>query len=328
MGRKLELDPPRLSGEAVTVAEGVRVAPLNRYAEFSVAGNGTLFYGRGISDQKVKFTWRDRAGKQIEAVGQPLETDVGFSQSPDGSRVAYAAESNVGGREIWVLELARGLSTRITYNGGRSPKWSPDGKQSYYWNGRGIHRKAADGSGEEELLLKVGGNALPTSVSPDGKELLYGLDDIKRLSFNGEQKSEVYLETKYNEGSANFSPDGRWVAYQSNESGHFEIYIESYPERRGKWLVSSGGGRSPHWRGDGKELYWVNRDDTIMAASIVLQAAGVQVGRAEALFRSTGQGGYFSSGKDGKRFLVAEPDGSQQELPMVVQLNYAARLGK
>ena len=256
MARKLEFDPPRLSGEAVTVAEGVRVAPLNRYAEFSVSGNGTLYYGRMSESEKVQFVWRDRAGKQIEAVGQPVKADFGYSQSPDASRVAYGVSSNRGQFEVWVLELSRGISTRITFNGGRSPQWSPDGKQLYYWNGKGIHRKAADGSGEEELLLKAGGSDYPSSVSPDGKALLYGYDDIRKLSLVGARKSEVYMETKYSEDSAVFSPDGRWVAYQSNESGRSEIYVEGYPERRGKWLVSSEGGRIPHWRGDGKELYW------------------------------------------------------------------------
>ena len=332
MSRKLELDPPRLSGEAVTVAEGIRVTINNRYAEYSVSGNGTLYYGRGSGIQKVQFVWRDRAGKQLEVVGQPVEASFGYSLSPDGSRVAYGASSSGGPLEVWVLELARGISTRITFNGGRSPEWSPDGKQLYYMNGKGIQRKAADGSGGEELLLQAGVADIPTGVSPDGKVLLYGNVDIRKLSLSsvlsGEQKSEAYLETKYREGLAVFSPDGRWVAYYANESGRHEIYVEGYPERRGKWLVSSEGGTFPQWRGDGKELYWSKPDGTLMAASMVLQAGGVPVGRAEPLFRATGQGNYFRSAKDGKRFLVAEAEGSQQELPMVVQLNYAARLGK
>ena len=270
--------------------------------------------------------WRDRAGKQLEVVGQPVDVQQDFSLSPDGSRVAYASVSNQGQSEVWVLELGRGLSTRITFNEGRSPQWSPDGKQLYYFNGKGIHRKAADGSGVEELLLQGTGNDHPSGVSPDGKVLLYGIDDIKKLSLSGERKSEAYLETKYSEGNAVFSPDGRWVAYNSNESGRYEIYVEGYPERRGKWLVSAEGGVFPQWRGDGKELYYRKSDGTIMAASMVLQAGGVQVGRAEVLFRAWGQDSYFLSAKDGKRFLMAEEEGGEQQFPMVVQLNYAARL--
>jgi len=327
MSRKLELDPPRLSGEAVTAAEGIKVTSGNRYAEFSVSGNGTLYYGRGSGSQQPQLVWRDRAGKQLEVVGVLVDAILSSSLSPDGSRVAYTGFSNQGeGGDVWVLELGRGLSTRITFNRGQSPQWSPDGKQLYYSDGKAIHRKAADGSGAEELLLQVKGNAQPTGVSPDGKVLLYGIDDIKKLSLSGERKSEAYLETKYSEGSAVFSPDGRWVAYSSNESGRGEIYVEGYPERRGKWLVSAEGGGFPQWRGDGKELYYLKTDGMLMAASMVLQAGGVQVGRAEALFRVNAQASSFSSAKDGKRFLMAEHDGGGQAFPMVVQLNYAARL--
>ena len=156
MARKLELDPPRLTGDPVTLAEGVRFAPVNGYAEFSVSRNGTLFYGQGSGGEKVRFGWRDRAGKLLETIGQPVEAGSSFSLSPDGSRVAYASLSGSGQSDIWVLELARGLSTRVTFSNANWPQWSPDGKQLYYSTPNGIHRKAADGSGEEELLLKGG----------------------------------------------------------------------------------------------------------------------------------------------------------------------------
>ena len=123
------------------------------------------------------------------------------------------------------------------------------------------------------------------SLSPDGKFLLYGLDDIMTMPLTGDTKPEVYLQTKYAEFSAAFSPDGRWVAYGSDESGRDEIWVQGFPERRGKWPVSAGGGRTPAWRADGKELYWVGPDGTLMAASVELQAAGVRVLRREALFR-------------------------------------------
>ena len=122
-------------------------------------------------------------------------------------------------------------------------------------------------------------------------------------------------------------PDGRWVAYQSNESGRFEVYIQGFPERRGKLQVSAEGGISPQWRVDGKELYWTGNDlSTVMAAPIDLQAAGVKAGRPELLFRAPGFG---VRSRDGKRFLVWNPEGGEPPcLPMVVQLNWAAGLGK
>jgi hypothetical protein len=109
--------------------------------------------------------------------------------------------------------------------------------------------------------------------------------DIMTLPLTGEAKPQAYLQTKYEKRNAAFSPDGRWVAYNSDVSGRGEIYVQGFPERRGKWLVSAEGGRTPAWRADGKELYWVGPDRTLMAASVELQAAGVRPGRTEALFR-------------------------------------------
>ena len=168
------------------------------------------------------------------------------------------------------------------------------------------------------------------SVSPDGKFLLYGNGDIMTLPLTGEGKPEAYLQTKYSEGSASFSPDVRWVAYDSDESGRDEIYVQGFPERRGKWLVSAEGGETPAWRADGKELYWLGQDDTLMAASVELQAAGVRVGRTEALFRlpTVDLLATFQPGHDGRQFLVQEPESAPQDRPMVVQLNWAARLGR
>ena len=169
--------------------------------------------------------------------------------------------------------------------------------------------------------------AFVQGVSPDGKYLLFGFGDILALPLTGERKPEPYLQTKYTEFGGTFSPDGRWVAYQSDESGRPEIYIQGFPERRGKWPVSAAGGLYPHWRADGKELYWRDPDSTLMAATVELQAAGVNVGRAEPLFRLPGS--YFQPARDGRRFLVLEPEGGQQpDRPMVVIQNWAAGLEK
>jgi len=329
MARKLELDPPGLTGDPATVAEGVGVSAGNGYADFSISSNGTLFYGRESGGGKVRFGWRDRAGKRLEAIGQPVEAWLGgFSLSPDGSRVAYTAGGG-GQGDVWVLELARGLSTRITFSSAGSSRWSPDGKHLYYSNPKGIHRKAADGSGEEELVMKWNQTDFLGSVSPDGKYLLYGgVGDILTLPLSGEKKPEPYLQTKYTESRAAYSPDGRWVAYGSDESGRQEIYVQGFPERRGKWLISAEGGDSPTWRADGKEMYWIGPDRMLMAASVELGATGVWPGRAEALFRLPGQGFTFQPGRDGRRFLVWEPEGEQQERPMVVVQKWVERLGK
>ena len=223
------------------------------------------------------------------------------------------------------MPFASGIATRLTFTGGRSPQWSPDGRHVYYTNAGNIYKRASDGSGGEELLAKGG---FVTSVSPDGKHLLFGLRDIFLLPLEGEKKVALYLQTKFDERGAVFSPDGRWVAYQSDESGRNEVYIQGFPERRGKWQVSPEGGVSPHWRADGKELYWTGNDRrSVMAAPMELQAAGVKAGRPEPLFRAPTANNQLS--RDGKRFLVMNPEGGEPpNLPMVVVEHWATGLGK
>ena len=321
--RKLELNPPRLSGDPVIVAQGVGGANLNGYAEFSISSNGTLFYGQGMLQRKRRFQWWDRAGKLLESVGQAVEVlFAGYSLSPDGSRVAFTA-----GRypfDIWVMPFASGIATRLTFTGGTYARWSPDGKHVYYTNAGSIYKRAADGSGAEELLTK---GDFVTSVSPDEKHLLFGRGDVFILTLEGEKKPAPYLQTKFLQGDAIFSPDGRWVAYNSNESGRREVYIQGFPERRGKWQVSAEGGMYPQWRADGKELYWTGNDGrTVMAAPLELQAGGVKAGRPELLFHAPNPG---VLSRDGKRFLLLNPEGGEQpNLPMVVVTNWAAGLAK
>ena len=225
------------------------------------------------------------------------------------------------------MPVASGIATRVSFSGGLYPHWSPDGKQIYYTNGTGIYRRAADGSGGEELLAKELRDNRLTSVSPDGKNLLFGTNDILRLPLERGQKLEPYLQTKFTEGYGAFSPDGRWVAYNSDESGRHEIYIQGFPERRGKWQISAEGGSFPQWRADGKELYWYANDfRSVMAAPVELQAEAVKSGRPELLFRTLAAG--FAS-LDGKRFLVPVREGAaQQALPMAVVTNWAAGLAK
>jgi len=145
-----------------------------------------------------------------------------------------------------MMGLGGGVSARITFNVGNNPRWSPDGSYLYYrgsggGNSGGISRKAADGSGEEELVWK-GAAGRVQSVSPDGKHLLFGLGDVLLLRLEGKKKVAPYVQTKFAERLGVFSPDGRWVAYGSDESGRQEVYLQGFPERRGKWQVSAEGG--------------------------------------------------------------------------------------
>ncbi|MBL8295042.1 MAG: protein kinase [Bryobacterales bacterium] len=331
MARRLELNPPRLTGDPVVVAKSIDLNP-GGFANFSVAASGTLFYGRGAAAEKVRFTWRDREGKVLGTVGEPFQrNDYSFRISPDQTKVAYTAAAAAGQFDVSLLDLARGLSTRFTFSRAYNPRWSPDGRHVYFWTAGAMFRKAADDSGEEELVLK-GDLLFAEDVSPDGKHFLYyHRGDIWKLALAGERKAEPYLRTKYNEVGAAFSPDGRWVAYASDESGRPEVYVQGFPQRQGKWLISGDGGFSPAWRGDGKELYWVGRSRMLTAASMSLEGAAVQPGKPEPLFQLADRVGSarFAPARDGQRFLVLEPEGGEPpDLPMVVVQNWAARLGR
>ncbi len=331
MAKKLALDSPAQAGAPVIVAEGMRLSGANRYTEVSVSRNGTLFYGRENSVEKIRFTWHDRAGKRLGAFGPLLDAGtLAFSLSPDGGRLAYSASAGAGRVDVWVLDQTRGSNTRITFNGASNSRWSADGKLVYFRNASGLYRKAADGSGEEEFLATTGASEPPSSVSPDGTWLLYGYGDIMVLPLTGKRKQEAYLQTKNVESGAVFSPDGRWVAYHSDESGRHEIYVQGFPDRRGKWMVSSEGGRFCKWRADGKELYWAGPNGILMAAGIELAANGVRVSPPQALFPlPAGLGLYFfESAPDGRRFLALEREGEPPVVPMVVVENWAAGLGK
>jgi Tol biopolymer transport system component len=231
------------------------------------------------------------------------------------------------------MDLARTLSTRITFNQGWNPAWSPDGKFLYYSNRTGVFRKPADGSGEEVLLAKQDQLVSAFAVSRDATSLLFGFDDILNLPLAQNVTSpaiEPYLKTDRIEAAAAFSPDGRWVAYMSDESGRFEIYVQGYPERRGKWLISAAGGGYPVWRRDGKELYWTSPDGTVTAAAVELLPDNVRASRPQPLFRlldiDRRYGGSVDT-LDGLRFLTFEPEaGAMERRPMVVVLNWAARL--
>ncbi|MFN0044027.1 MAG: hypothetical protein ACKVSF_12525, partial [Alphaproteobacteria bacterium] len=232
--------------------------------------------------------------------------------------------------DIWTMDLARGFATRLTFTTPNAvrPVWSPDGRFVYFSNADGIFRKSVDGAGTEELLLKASPTGFVRSISPDGRYLLYGSGDVMLLPLTGESKPTPFLNSPALEQAAAFSPDGRWVAYSSDESGRTEIYVQGFPDRRGKWLISDDGGLLPAWRADGRELYWRTPDGYATAASIELQPSGVTVGKAARLVRITASGALFEPSRDGKRFLAAEPEDGGKELTMVVMQNWAARLPK
>jgi Tol biopolymer transport system component len=340
-----ELDKLVLSGEPVPVADQVGSFAAANVGLYSVSNTGILAYRVGAGGNSLQLTWFDRDGKPQGTLGAK-----GFYRnpaiSPDETRVAVSQlDSQRGSSNIWVLDINRGTSTRLTFNAGNddSPVWSPDGKQIVFRSNRSGHfdlyQKPADGSGEERLLLKSEEDKSPTGFSRDGRLLLYQANtpktknDIFVLPMEGDPKPVPVLRTEFNEGQAQFSPDGRWVAHTSEESGSPEIYVRPFSLQNSgegaKWMISKGGGTRPRWRADGKELLYTDAGGgQQMAVEITLGEKSIQAGTPHRLFSIPGFPNQPDFTPDAKRFLYPSFEGANAQTPFTIVLNWQAGLKK
>jgi len=335
-------DPERLelAGEAVPVAE--RVGSTNQYANVSASANGVLAYRTG-GGGNVQFTWLDRDGKALGQVGEPGQYGS-LAVSPDGTRAAFR---RTGSGDLWLMEFARGVSSRFTFAPGVNdhPVWSPDGSQIAFnanRNGRfDLYRKASNGAGDDELLLKTDQDKTPDSWSRDGRFLVYRSidpkagDNVWAMPLEGDRKPIPLLQTEFQEGYGAVSPDGRWLAYLSTESGNTELYVrpftpagESAGAAAGKWQVSNATALAaqPFWRGDGKELFYRAPSGALMGVDVT-GGATFQAGLPHRLFDAPGSP-FLSAPADGKRFLVGLPQQNTAPQAITIVLNWQAGLKK
>jgi eukaryotic-like serine/threonine-protein kinase len=338
-------DPSKrtLSGEPVAVAAGVDYFPGSRHGLFTVSNTGTLVYRRGSGTQTVP-TWFDQQGNASGTFGDPGE--YAFPAiSPDGTRVAVA-KGQAGARNIWILDVARGASTRFTFDSAddSNPVWSPDGKYIVFSSNRtgqvDLYIKAADNSGEEKLLLKTEEPKTPAQWSKDGRFLLFTTSsgNILALPFPGEAKPIPLWQAQSREQASQtprVSPDGRWLAYQSVKSGRPEIYVRPFAPNAtagagAEYLVSKGGGARPIWRPDGKGMFYLIPGSFTAAEVDVNTVGGFQIGTPPRIFSaaSTAQGQGWDLSPDGKRFLFAAPSGSGAVIPFTVVVNWVTGLNK
>jgi Tol biopolymer transport system component len=320
---------------------------------FSISENGVLATSSGGSGNR-DLVWCDRQGKVLSRVGDTSRRDE-MEMSLDGTRVVEGRVDAQGVWAVWVLDLARGTSSRFTFDstGAGNAIWSPDGKQIVYVSGGGqsadIFRRDANGASKQEVLFHSDSIKTPLDWSTDGRWILYverGKDRGQSLwalpdasgPAGQERKPIPYLVTAFSEGQAKFSPDGKWVAYSSDESGPVEVYVRPFPaSAEGKWLVSTGGGRQVRWRADGKELFYVAPGGMLMAAEVHASGSAFEVGVPKTLFRPQilgGTGGGASAAwrydvsKDGQRFLINSATEKSASVPITVNTNWAADLKK
>jgi len=327
-------DPDRLElkGEPFRVAENV-LYTVNLKGRFTVSANGVLAFVQGGEPDTVQLTCRDRLGKQIGITGPP-DLWTSFKLSPDERSAALSREEPNRLHALWILDLVKGTTSRFVADGDNfSPVWSPDGKQLVYTsvrNGLIFFLKPVAGNGQEEQVFVVQrGGYYPSSWSPDGKYLVFRASvpetgmDIWLLPLS-DRKPQPLLQTKFNEQNAKISPDGNWLAYQSDESGNNEVYVTQFPQPARSWRISTSGGVNPFWRGDGKELYFVS-GNKLMAVSAT-GGTEFQSGTPQPLFEIEGTN--YAPSKDGQRFLVSVVTEKAPAPPINVVLNWTAQLKK
>jgi Tol biopolymer transport system component/DNA-binding winged helix-turn-helix (wHTH) protein len=342
----------KLTGQPVTVVE--QVGFLSAFPFFSASNNGVLIYRTSSGPaQDAQLAWYSRQGKPLGKVGEP-GLFLQFALSPDGTHVGvHSIDLQHPASIILLLDLSRGTTTRFTYSPFMtySSAWSRDGDRIIFVSNHagkfGLYEKPLNSGKEEELLFESDQNMVATSWSRDGRFLLYftidrnNQNDLWVLPLDGQKKPMPFLRTEFNERDAYFSPDGHWVAYDSDETGRREVYVRPFspePNKAAsgagpKWLVSAAGGVEPRWRADGRELYYVALDGKLMAVEIA-RGLVFRAGVAKVLFQTPvahpefGLIGVPEPAADGKRFLFEVPPDQATQPPFLVVQNWQSGFKK
>jgi eukaryotic-like serine/threonine-protein kinase len=329
-----------VTGPATPVVQGLTEYSANGQttpsADFSVSANGALVYAPGAArNTPLRMVWVSRNGA-VQPLSAPARVYVQPRISPDGRKIGVGISEKDS--QIWIYDMAEGTFNRLTFQGTNNlvPLWTPDGKRIAYISNqagqRNIFWQFADGSGGLERLTTSPNLDIPNAFSPDGKLLAFSETtpsagyDIFVLGL-ADRKPNAFLVTPHNESVPLFSPDGRWMAYVSDESGRNEIYVVPYPGPGGKWQISTAGGREPAWNRNGRELFY--RDgDKMMAVEINTQS-GFSAGTPKVLFQGpyqtlTASTPNYDVSADGQRFLMLEP--TEQTAQINIVLNWFEEL--
>jgi dipeptidyl aminopeptidase/acylaminoacyl peptidase len=326
VARRFDDTPARLSDDVTILARSV--------GPFSVSASGVIAH-RAATANPLRTTWVDRSGREL---GELAAAFNGPELSPDARRLAGDRTVD-GNRDVWLLDVVRGGLTRFTTHPAVDgyPLWSPDGRRLAFHSQRNgtidLWARAASGAGADELLLSAPDNEWPLHWSRDGRFLLFQRSDLSggfdlwALPMTGGDRAAIPVATTpFIERLGEFSPDGRWVAYETDESGQAEVVVQSFPAPGGRWPVSTDGGSAPRWRADGRELYFVARDGTMMAVAVPVAAERFEPGPPAALFEThlgaqTFKNQYAVAG-DG-RFVLTSVTATTTAPPINVILNVA-----
>jgi Tol biopolymer transport system component/predicted Ser/Thr protein kinase len=336
-----------LTGEPAPIAERVIYRSNKAQGAVSVSANGTLAYG-GLANALTRLIWFDRSGKPLGYLGDRASYGSP-SLSPDEKIVAVErVDPQTQAEDLWLIDAQRDVPTRFTSyaNSDVEPVWSPDGSRIVFASPRGtapnLYQKTVSGGDAEELLVKSSFNNQPTDWSRDGRLIIFAaLDpqtkwDLWILPMD-DRKPVPFLQTPFNEAAGELSPDGRWIAYVSDESGRNDVYVRTFPEAAGKQRISSNGGTAPRWRGDGGELFYVDGAGTLMAAKLRMGGT-LEVRPPEVLFRTRiirlggadpwGYDRNYTVTRDGRRFLINTIEDGARAFPETLVFNWPAALAR
>jgi Tol biopolymer transport system component len=325
----------RTTGDPFPIAEQVSYLTPLIQGQFAVSQTGVLALYTGNLGSNGQLTWVSRDGKPLGTVGPPGIMSLP-AISPDGGTVAVSrVDLQSGVNALWLHDLAHGTDSRLTFGSlDVLPVWSRDGSQILYTSNRagkwGLWQKPSSGTGNPELLYERPLLTTATDWSRDGRFVIFHTLDpttgvqIWVLPLSGDRKPYPFLQSPSNGAGGKLSPDGRWLAYQSNETGRLEIYVQAFPGKESKWPVSVKGGTGPIWSRDGKELFYIEADNKLMAVD-VKSGARFEHGVPKPLFeaRMVPQSG-FDVSPDGKRFLLVVPLEQAANPPMTVVVNWHA----
>jgi eukaryotic-like serine/threonine-protein kinase len=350
--RAVRFDLKRLEaiGEPVPILDGISTGSTGQ-ANVAISRTGTLLYVPGATavaaSPQLSLVWVNRQGRE-EPIAAPLRAYMYPRISPDGTRVALDIRDQEN--DIWIWDLKRQTLTRLTFDPGldRAPVWTPDGRRVIFSSqaqnsGQGnLFWKPADGTGSAERLTTSGDAQYPSSISPDGTRLVYRDDDQKTkrdiafLTLDDKRQSQRILQTTFNEENGEVSPDGRWLAYQSDESGQSQVYVRPFPKvDDGRWQISPSGGSRPLWARNGRELFYLDATNLLMAVPVQTSpafSAGNPAKVFDTRYAVPQNARTYDVSPDGQRFLMiktnqqTERSAGQAPASIVVVVNWLEEL--